>query len=153
MIFYHVSPFSVQPGTRLKLNKGRICLATTPEQAIYWSVALAESRPEFSTWYIYAVEVPDEIIVEDCQGHYHFETPGQKKLAKEVMPHTDPDGEVVLYEEVASIKELLATVTSKELGKIGQKIDEAVIWQERDPLPILRLAWLKIRLNHLGCRR
>jgi len=88
----------LRPGKR-----GYVCLCTSPEQARHWANVLGESRG-ISEWHIYEVEVPDDHIVEDCRGHYHFEWPGEKIPAREVFPHTDPDGEVNVYEPVAIVK-------------------------------------------------
>jgi len=97
MVFYHTSPHKIPFGTRLESRRGYVCLSTTLLQALYWAAALAKDRKNATTWYIYHVHVRDEAMVEDCRAHYHAEYPGQRKRAREVLPHHDWDGEVVVH--------------------------------------------------------
>lgn len=109
-VFYHASPASLAPGDFLVPgDRGYVCLATSPEQALYWGWELytkwsgKSGRDGFSLsdCFIYCVYIPDNQIVEDCRGHYTFERPGVRKRAKEVVPHReDLDGEVVVRRKV-----------------------------------------------------
>ena len=106
MKFYHASPARLAPGDVLRPGKrGYVCLGTSPAQARYWANVLKECRGTSDEWYIYEVDVPDDHIVEDCRGHYHFEWPGKKIPARDVLPHRDFDGEVNVYEPVAIVRQ------------------------------------------------
>lgn len=113
MIFYHVCPRTCLDFDTLFLSRrGYICLASSIEQAIYWTHVLYGKESErpytVSDCVVLIVDVPDKEIVEDCIGHYAFEYEGEKKMAKEVKSHPvdDLDGEVVVRSPVKIIGEL-----------------------------------------------
>lgn len=133
MIFYHTTSKkeinSVIPFVSSRFSsKKYACLSTSLKQAEFWATMIARSRcfdEETGAWekgefYIYSIEVPDNELVENCPGHYHFEKPGQFMKAIDVTEHIDCDGEVNIYKEVPIIA-LIKKVTTGDFGKIMQK--------------------------------
>jgi hypothetical protein len=100
MVFYHVSPTALVEGTLLRSLRedGRVYLATSVEQVLYWGWLLfgksSRRNANLEDCSIYEVEVLPPAVVEDCRGHYAAEYPGVTCFADEVTPHEDLDGEV-----------------------------------------------------------
>jgi len=101
MRFYHVSPELLDVVKPTKTGRDGIayaCVSTTVEQAMYWAELLSGSRHiEVEDFVIHEVFVPDAEYVEDCLGHYRFERRGRMKVACDVCPHVDVDGEVCIF--------------------------------------------------------
>ena len=133
MKFYHVSVVKIEVRDFLRSEKGYVCLATTLEQALYWGWTLyGNSLGELSRIYIYFVEVPDDAVVEDCRGHYHFEYRGIRKRASAVQPHTeDLDGEVVVRDPVKVVVVGKKEVSSQELKRWGEAHEAKLLSQFR----------------------
>ena len=81
------------------------CVSTTVEQAVYWAGVLSSSRQcKVEDFVIHEVFVPDAEYVEDCVGHYRFERYGRMKVACDVSPHDDVDGEVCIFAPATVIR-------------------------------------------------
>lgn len=135
--FYHASLLPFKEGDMVKpgRKRGYVCLATTPKQGEYWRGVLASSRRlgAKAGWKLFAVELPIETPVEDCRGHYHFEYPGEEKLAGEVEPHTDVDGEVNVRQPIKVVGEIPAEECRENRRRIEREqqhyeIREQVRW-------------------------
>jgi len=101
MTFFHASPELLDVVKPTKTGRdGTLyaCVATTVEQAVYWAGILYGSREvKVEDFVIHEVFVPYAEYVEDCVGHYRIERYGCMKVACDVRPHEDVDGEVCIF--------------------------------------------------------
>lgn len=109
VLFYHASPVNglkhIEPTKKsVHTNKKYACLAHTPAHAYYWAETLGRER-KIATWYIYEVAVPRRQLVEDCNGHYHFEKEGIKCSAwRAYAGGQSLDSELLVFESVPVIR-------------------------------------------------
>ncbi len=101
MTFFHASPELLALLHPTKMGRDGIvyaCVSTTVEQAMYWAEVLSSSRQcKVEDFVIHEVFVPDAEYVEDYVGHYRIERYGRMKVACDVCPHVDVDGEVCIF--------------------------------------------------------
>jgi len=95
----------------MPLKQGRdgvkyACVSACLSQARYWMELLQERGGEFV---ILEVEIPDDMVVEDCVNHYRFERPGRMIPASSinVVSHSiKMDGEICVFKPVKVIREV-----------------------------------------------
>ena len=96
MIFYKALP--EEDFGSCGSNLGYFCVCATMFQALYWGITLGTKRA-WKKIIIQEIEVSNEVVVEDCVGHYSFEYAGVRKPAYKVNRHAHDrswDGEVNL---------------------------------------------------------
>lgn len=127
VILYHASPVpyleKVVPSKDVvNDHNGKVlfpkyaCLASSPAQAFYWAGLLNYSLKQ-EDWFIYEVRLPHNMIVENCEGGYHFEGKGRLVRAASVSEHKDMDGEVNVFSPVPVVGVYARVKFSSEFGK------------------------------------
>lgn len=114
-----------------------VCLATSVSQAAYWAYAREMDRQRVC---ILAIDVDDDIVVEDCPGHYHFEYPGKLVPAREIdfdAHRQHRDGEVNIF-GVVRVASIVDVDVALEIQKVELAIQaefaaERARWENRCP--------------------
>lgn len=138
----------LRPTPHITRERPYVCMASSLSQAIYWAFIFSECRwtPPVRI-FIYKVEVGGDQLVEDCRGHYAFEREGVKKMAWEVTPHDDLDGEVVTENPVQVVGLVGSlTITRELLDRFSESVTEEVKYENGSVLVFCEeLVWLAWR--------